>query len=93
MKKISMPRFRIVLSLVIMIPSFSFFLGTFLVILNTEYIYWMNGDAFRPFVVANPMDFILLFCFMAFVASAILLLTTVYTLDKEREKDQQRSDG
>lgn len=91
MKKISMPRFRIVLSLVVMIPSFSFFLGTFLVMFNTEYIAWMNGDAFC-FTLANPMDFILPLCFIAFVGSAILLLTTVYTLDKEREKDQQGSD-
>ncbi len=85
MKKPFMPHFRIVLALVVMVPSFSISLSIFLVMLNKQYVDWLNGDAFT-LLALNHMERILLFCIMAFVAGAILLLNTVYVLDKEREK-------
>lgn len=84
------PRFCIALSLIIMVPSLLISLIIFFVKFSHEYIDWLNGVMFRHL---DDMDWYMIFSFIVFCLGAILLLVTLYTLDKQQEKEQKKLDA
>lgn len=85
MEKLSKPRFRIVASLVLMIPSFLLFLKLYGVVCDKEYLSLFNGELFDC-LMGSGFTFQFFFLLVVFAVGTILLLTTVYKLDEEQEK-------
>lgn len=89
MKKPPKPRFCIVTALVLMIPSFLLFLKLYGILCENDYISFVNGEMFVALInygIAFPLFFLLGLS----ILGAILLLTTVYALDKAREEEQEK---
>lgn len=84
MKKQS--RFWTALSSVLMVPSFLIFLVIFFVEFEHDYIHWSNGEMFW---FVDSMYCLMIFCFILFCVGAVLLLTTLYILDKEQGKKSE----
>lgn len=83
------PRFWIALSTIIMVPNFLISFVIFIIKFQHEYLHWVNGDMSW---IVDSMYYFMIFCFIVFCVGAILLLITLYILDKEREKEQKKLD-
>lgn len=77
------PRFWIALSSIIMIPNFLIFIVIFIIKFQHGYLNWINGELW---LIKDVMFDFMIFCFTLFCIGAILLLITLYLMDKEREK-------
>lgn len=76
------PQFRIAFSLIVMVPSLLTALSIFCIKFEKEYVDWLNGEMFKWL---DFMDCLMFLCIAVFVAGSILLLITLYTLDKSKE--------
>ncbi len=72
-----------------MIPSFLLFLKLYGILCENDYISFVNGEMFIT-LINYGVAFHLFLLLGLSVIGAILLLTTVYALDKAREEEHEK---